>query len=1414
MADKQPKNLPDLRDFAIARGAEALLAMPIAEFITTHDVTINAARCLEQVMAVGLASTVGDLSEPAPARVLWSLLQRRDKRRLLRDLGDAVRSTADARELQVLTSRGAAGEPVLTPGMSQALLIRWARARQVKPWLKLSLERVLEDRVHAWYHGQGDLGGLICARPSQRPYSYIFTPGALARAQRRAIALVMAAAADLERGQAEEPARLAAREPPAAPVLRGAWQHLEQTRRVLRASVPPLPATDASGSHSVFLLDDPPGMMCKPEGNIPCLETDEGGRVVLYRDDEERWCFDCACPKGRDKPCITRLAALDRFMDVLGLPELAEARATLLAELGRPGWDRALERLLGSMDMTGDEAGLVADGQPARFVWRVVVDSGVDLDVRLEPALARPRKTGKGVVVRKLAMARARELRGRLPRAVDQQVLDLLALAHSMPGYARQETAHQLRLRALRLLVDHPDVYSGKGGARLIRVQQQVAALSARQADDKLQIGLQVGDEEITARALLDLLWEDEDAALRWSHKDHVLTVLDVPPAVRKAARHLADMPVRLPLEAAPALVQRFAPLVRAGEVRFDAGVLGEPVTTATRPGVELRMSAGRLAVSLYVLPLPEGASAVPGEGQVLWMALRDGQVVHTERDLEAESLAAEALWRQLDLPPPTGPLSVVLADMNAALALVDRLADAESQIPSRWDGEQLRSLGEVGADALRLSVQEGRDWFELRGELRLEGATVPLEMLLAAVRERQRYVRIEGRGWVKLNRRLRRHLAAWADGEATARMNALAAPALLSLQDEGAEVDGPARWLDLADRVRQAAAMAPGLPDGLNAELRPYQVQGYEWLVRLAHWAPGAVLADDMGLGKTVQALALMLERAERGPALVVAPTSVTFNWLREVQRFAPSLDVRPLRSKRDMGVLDGLGAGGVVLTSWAMATRQVEALSGRRWTTLVLDEAQAIKNAATRRSRAITRLQADFTVALTGTPLENRTGELWSLMRVVTPGLLGSGKAFRDRFALPIERHKDATAAAALAALIAPFVLRRLKSEVATELPPRTEIRVDITLSPAERRQYDQLRRSVLAATEAAKKGEGDQGLRFQLLAALTRLRQLACHPGLLEPQTDLKSAKLEVLRGLLEQLRAEGHRALVFSQFTSLLALVRQALEADGLRCLQLDGSVPGRRRKALVDAFQGGEADVFLLSIKAGGVGLNLTAASYVFHLDPWWNPAVEDQATDRAHRIGQDKPVNIYRLVARGTVEEAIYQMHRDKRDLVDAVLAGTGRASAMSVQELHRLVAISAGAAPDEDVIELEKVDLTPADVDPTPAIGLLAGVSEPAPAATDVAEAMVRVNATLQQAVDDGRLARQASAGGYRVKIERLLGWMSAQGRPLSAESLRRSEADYGAALAEGTWPAPKSDQTFIPAVVRWAAEGLGEGL
>ena len=951
---------------------------------------------------------------------------------------------------------------------------------------------------------------------------------------------------------------------------------------------------------------------------------------------------DCPCGEAL---CATRLRAVEAWLGALAEPG---AHRSLWREvLAQPAWSRRLARVeeLLEGDLSDDEGRLLG--------WRLEEEWGC-LD--LLPIWVR-RYQGKAGFRRWKAPL---DDRGALAVAT---AAEERLLAH--PRGAFKQPA--LRNAALAALVDHPRVFV-QDSPFPVRVRQQELGTRLVPDGDAVRLEVALGGEVLAGEALQPLA--DARGGFHVVLDDSLDGDIVVVPVQRRLARLLklvVDRGDTFPREALPRLLRSLPQLQDLAPVELDPSLRGQRHEGPTRPLFRVQLEAGpALDLRARVRVAPGIPPLVAGQGRVEVHGFVDDAHVVVERDVDAEVALVAACVRRLGLEPGD---HWHLDDPEEALDLVEALRGLDAEI----DWADSPAVFRAQAGDLTLRVDSGHDWFGLEGEVRVGGLGVPLQALLEALRDGRRFVRASEGSWVRLSRpfaeRLRA-LAATARDEGGLRVPRIGVAALEGLAEAGAEVEAEEGFELEVGRLREAAGLDPTVPAGLRAELRDYQLVGFEWLARLAHWAPGAVLADDMGLGKTVQALALLLRRQGEGPVLVVAPTSVGANWLREAARFAPELPAAAYRGSARAELLNGLERG-VLVTSYEILLRDVEALSQVRWGTVVLDEAQAIKNAGTARAKAAAELGAGFVLALTGTPVENRSSELWSLFRVVAPGLLGSHGRFTQLYARPIEAHDDDRAKAALAELIAPFVLRRRKGEVETSLPPRTEVLVPVTPSAGERKLYDAVR---LAAVERLEGREGEGGWSMEVLAALTRLRQLACHPSLVLADAEGPSSKLEKVLEVLGDLLDRGERALVFSQFVQHLALVRAELEARGVPYRYLDGSTPAAARQVEVDAFQQGQGALFLISLKAGGVGLNLTGASNVLHLDPWWNPAVEDQASDRAHRIGQTRPVTVYRFVTEGTVEEAIVAMQADKRELAEALLSGSGSATSLGPEELMKLL--------------------------------------------------------------------------------------------------------------------------------------------
>jgi superfamily II DNA or RNA helicase len=653
---------------------------------------------------------------------------------------------------------------------------------------------------------------------------------------------------------------------------------------------------------------------------------------------------------------------------------------------------------------------------------------------------------------------------------------------------------------------------------------------------------------------------------------------------------------------------------------------------------------------------------------------LRRDAAVEATAAARLDELGAQPLPKSASPAPPEGAHLVIAASRLPAVvgALVA-------------EGWRVEAGGRTYRQprAWHMAITSGVDWLDIAGTIQFGGLAAPLPAVLEALRRGATSVVLDDGSLGLLPEQwLARHgivLRLGVAHEGRLRFSRSQAPLLhaLASAEAGGETvsvdDAFAAWRREASLTEGAeGAVAPAdPPESFLGELRGYQRVGLGWLRSLERAKLGGLLADDMGLGKTVQVLAHLAGRAGRGRAsLVVAPRSLLFNWKREVSRFAPHLRLLDHTGPERRPPGEHFGEHELVLTTYGTLRRDADALAAIGFDYVILDEAQAIKNDTSETARAARRLRAEHRLALSGTPVENHLGELWSLVEFLNPGLLGRAAAWRAATAAS----PSPDAVTLLGRALQPFLLRRTKAEVAPDLPARLEETLVCELDAEERALYEELRARFRAEILGQARAEG-VGAQARVLEALLRLRQAACHPGLLDPaRRGQRSAKLDALVPELVALRDNGQKALVFSQFRTLLDLTRPVLEAEGIACAQLDGST--RDREAVVARFQEDPAcSVLLISLKAGGVGLNLTAAEYVFLLDPWWNPAAEAQAIDRAHRIGQTRAVFAYRLIAKDTVEERIIELQQRKRVLAESVIRGDGAPlRELSLEDLDRLL--------------------------------------------------------------------------------------------------------------------------------------------
>jgi SNF2 family DNA or RNA helicase len=944
-------------------------------------------------------------------------------------------------------------------------------------------------------------------------------------------------------------------------------------------------------------------------------------------------------------------------------------------------WERQLNALINLQPAVNVEV-----VKESRLAWLVGWDP--HLGVRaLEPREQKRDAQGGWTRGRALALKRLAEDAAELDFLSAQDV-QVAATIGAYRYYSGTGMRHEFDLdKAVSLLAGHPLLFWMDAPGTRIELLPGEPQLMVRAGGGKVTISLnpplreQQGDVVVTKETPTRL----RIVRIRDEHKRIGAIVGDG---------------LEVPLEAEKRVLQAISAISSIVTVQSDIG--GSPadieqVASDLRLHVQLLPYQQGLRVRVLVRPLPSaGPYLQPGDGAESIIADVNGVRMEAKRDLNAEREAERQLLadcRALEQAEHEHG-EWLLGQPFHCLEFLTELQELQeldaARIVVAWpEGESFRIAKKVSTKSVRLNIRRDKDWFAANGEVQIdENKVMDLRELLGRLRE-DRFIALGDNQFLALTDELHRRLmdlSAYTDADDEAlRFHPLASFALEEMALEAGEVDADTAWRKHLQHMQANAEYRPQLPTTLQAELRDYQVEGFEWLARLAHWGVGACLADDMGLGKTLQALALILSRATGGPTLVVAPTSVATNWMAEAERFAPTLNMKLFGPGDRETMVKDAGAFDVIVVSYGLLQLESSLFEGVRWHTIVLDEAQAIKNAHTRRSRAVMALRGDFRMAATGTPLENHLGELWNLFRFVNPGLLGTSDQFNLRFAGPIEKASDKRAELAartrLRRLTQPFILRRTKAQVLSELPPRTEIVLPVELSAEETALYESLRRDALERIATLEAPQAQK--QIQILAEMMKLRRACCNPQLVAPDSGIRSSKLEAFARLVDELLENRHKALVFSQFVDHLTLLRKHLDERGIRYQYLDGSTPMQERKRRVDAFQAGDGDLFLISLKAGGVGINLTAADYVIHMDPWWNPAVEDQASDRAHRMGQQRPVTIYRLVTRHTIEEGIVDLHRHKRDLADSLLEGTDVAARLTPGDmLEMLQAGLAGGRP------------------------------------------------------------------------------------------------------------------------------------
>ena len=917
----------------------------------------------------------------------------------------------------------------------------------------------------------------------------------------------------------------------------------------------------------------------------------------------------------------------------------------------KPTWEKALDALSALSETTALES-----PTPVRLCWMIDL---VHLRAN-KPLLQRWNNSTGWDQGRRVALSTAYSELNDLPPE-DQKALG--ATETTGTSEARQSTPD-----TLEALVAHPRVMNAADPSQSLDIVQGVCQVKAETQDGLFCV-------EVEPETLHPGLHIAQTGPQR-------ISVYRITSAFANAAK-IVGRGLTVPAankDKALAMLGRLAQTVTVHCPDF--GTEEERAADPT-PCLRVVPEGGNFRVELGVRPFGARGRFFPeGAGPLTLSAFADGKPVRFQRSAEAEK---EGVQRVLTSCPTLNKEDVEHEPPHAwdmgemeLLELLSDLRNSGEPHHMEWPTSKAPKLHSLGkARSLTGKLRRNKAWYLVEGSVQLDKHTQLdlADLAASAYSSPGRFVRLPNGDYIEVEKRVRRVLDALRTAQPTkGKSNTLqlhqsAVEALEALTEEDSEFERGEELSEWLARVAEIRDRTYELPNNLNAELRDYQVEGYHWMRRLADMGIGACLADDMGLGKTVQIIALLLSRADTGPTLVCAPTSVCRNWALELTRFGPSLSVVEYGGKNRDKALANLGNGDVLITSYGLLQNDAKEFGAIEWGTSVLDEAQFIKNPHTLRAKAAFKIDAKFRIAATGTPIENHLGDLWSLFRFLSPELLGPWKAFSSRFVTAIERQRDIESKAHLKKLLTPYILRRTKKEVLKELPALTVVNQEVELSPSERRRYEGLRQSIYDRLK-----DNTKNRKFEVLSELTRLRRFCCHPKLVFPDASESCAKLDAFVNLVDELLLNDHRALVFSQYVDFLTLVRERLEELGIGYQYLDGSASKTKRAEEVEAFQEGKNPLFLISLKAGGFGLNLTNADYVVHLDPWWNPAVEQQATDRAHRIGQTMPVTVYRLIIKETIEESILKLHAHKKDLANTLLSDSGEAGRLSTDELLNMI--------------------------------------------------------------------------------------------------------------------------------------------
>ena len=1031
--------------------------------------------------------------------------------------------------------------------------------------------------------------------------------------------------------------------PPTNPILRKIWTNALHYRSTLRRKVSPRSKTDRRTQK--LWLDSKNSQLQYKEESIAWCGGGNWAELIVHLDGRKHM-VTCKCLNGKRGQCRLGLSAVDQTIEMLTDTSQGQLHDRLIKNIGTPKWEKDLQ-LIDDV-FTGEP--IYRPGES--LGWRIK-ETKLGLDIEAVWCI----QTGNGWKHRKADIESILKSGLHMPERSDSHLLHLSTSNNP-----------SLFSTMLHLLQKHPRVFVGSRSADIGILKESHFNLSFTQNSTGIEWSIMMEEEEISALDILNFL-SAKKSALWFSFEENKFTYIEISHKIQKFIHNISKTSKIIPSEGISAIYQRLPNIESILPVHLSESLRGTAIFPDSRPII--RVSNGgenNLRLELKVRPIPSKTYYIGDGPEIIYLFNKEKQEFgYCSRDLNIEKQHATQLLQMLNLEPnPDYQWSLSKAsDIFQLLSVLKELPEAHHN-RIEWLST-IPIIQHVGIEDLRVDIFNNEHKLEIEGAVETDDENLSLWEILPAIRENNPYMLVKGHVWYSITDDFRRRLRTLADVISPQEQKLCINNSHVVTLNNILTHEGFEPPIVLQEKMRSIQSIILQNTD-FAYTLRPYQVEGVTWMLNLKQWTTGCILADEMGLGKTIQVIKFLheIQSINQNKVLIIAPKSTSGHWLSELNKCLPDWNVGHYHGPDRHGTLNTLFPKHCLVMTYDIMVRDIENLLEHHYSTIIFDEAQYLKNPQASRALSAKLLTADFRIALTGTPIENSLLDLWSIFSVVLPKHLGSWSQFKKRFVQPIETGQTQRLTD-LQQLIDPLLLRRKKETVAFDLPAKIEINELVPLSTFERDMYEQLKKQAKQIIV-----ENPQQAKFLVLSLLTKLRQVCCHRKLILDSASNHSSKLNRALEIVQNLRHDKRKVLIFSQFVRLLQLFKNMLEAENIDLCYLDGSTQSQHRQQEIDRFQNSDVPVFLISLKAGGSGINLTSATEVIHLDPWWNPAVEDQASDRAHRIGQTQTVTVIRLVAEDSIETQIVRLQQEKRKIAQDLLSDS--ISKLSLQEINELL--------------------------------------------------------------------------------------------------------------------------------------------